>query len=125
MKFEKKYPTWTTDDPPNDDLMVLCEDSAPCAICKDETRWVDISFETTVCSEECSEQINRQWRAAMWQAEKKERLEKIVDEFKTKMLAKVEERARELRETLENELMSDETAQLLAENSFLEELKNL
>lgn len=59
MKYTEKYP--------DIDLNTFFDDSSylisspsflPCLICKEETPFVDISFQAPICSEECQQQLN-------------------------------------------------------------------
>ena len=57
MKFEDKYPDMKEIHDERD-LMIKGREPQPCAVCKEPTPFVEISFEAHFCSEEC---LNKQW----------------------------------------------------------------
>ena len=52
MKFAKKYPLMTPNDPEIDGI-VKGERESPCVTCVELTQFMEICFEVCVCSEEC------------------------------------------------------------------------
>jgi hypothetical protein len=52
MKFYKKYPTMKPIFDERDGI-ILGKNKGNCFICKSSTKFVEINYETTFCSEEC------------------------------------------------------------------------
>ena len=53
MKFDQKFPNAEKDFEPKDLLIFKSSKEQPCAMCKENTLWISLCFETHVCSEEC------------------------------------------------------------------------
>lgn len=56
MKFDLKYPNLApgTILSNHEDFTLRSKEIEPCCQCKEPTAWVDISFESPICSEECT-----------------------------------------------------------------------
>lgn len=61
MKFKDKYPHMKpiVDEAPNG--VIRGYDALPCAICNEDTEYVDINFECHICSDECQEKMDRDY----------------------------------------------------------------
>lgn len=79
-KFEKLYPNvgplktiieaYPTAKPYAHDIL-YGQNSGSCFICQSSTKWIEINFETYICSEECLKRINRQWIEASKQSDRR------------------------------------------------------
>lgn len=56
MKFCQKYPLAKYLDEPEESV-IRGKELKPCDICKNDTFWIEISFSTYVCSEECQKEL--------------------------------------------------------------------
>ena len=64
MKFDEKYPEAQTDFEPKDLFIFKSGREYGCANCKEKTKWISISFETYVCSEECLDALWKEYHDA-------------------------------------------------------------
>ena len=68
MKFEKKYP----DARPGGDFsleqpvpgLVLVLSICNCAICKEQTNWLELNYQCFICSEECLAKMDKGYQEA-------------------------------------------------------------
>ena len=60
MKFEDKYPNVISGDMPEDTILVGSKKDN-CYICGALTQFIDIDFQTHICSEECLDKLTFQW----------------------------------------------------------------
>lgn len=44
------------------------EQDGPCVKCGEQTHWIELNFETRICSEECLGALNREWADAEMRA---------------------------------------------------------
>lgn len=72
MKFDKRYPNAQPGQEIEYDGAYLfkSDKSSPCWHCKELTSWIDLSFETWLCSEECEQAKWNEYFAAYNQGRK-------------------------------------------------------
>ena len=57
MKYDKLYPNMHHLQVING--MMYCNDTKPCEVCKEPTHYVDICYETHICSTECMNEFEK------------------------------------------------------------------
>ena len=61
MKFDQKFPDADEGFEPKDLLVFKSSKEQPCAMCKENTSWINLCFEANVCSEECLDALWKEY----------------------------------------------------------------